>query len=247
MTLIKYLKSATNRHAVEELLNYRLLFDMKLAAARNDYHLLTYYSDVDHDGFDVIFDDRIMVRKVQLKTFAKASRTSQWQIHRAVLRPTHDTWLALGFFHPGLIRHTDVGVEGGVVLIEYDPNNNDLPVTYYYTDIYAITAIALSHWTRKSRTIAAAKLLRESLPNQKGTDKIGIAKGLFIKLASASHLLAILGLECDERKNWQDKVILSGQRDHWGPKPDMLPSVVEKHISEISDTLEHVSGLKRPA
>ena len=62
-----------NTHAIEELFNYRLLYDLKLAAFAHGYHLLTYYTDVDHDGFDVILDDRDYLRKIQLKTVAKDS------------------------------------------------------------------------------------------------------------------------------------------------------------------------------
>ncbi len=76
MSLEDYLNTNANLHAREELLNYRLLFDVKLAAAKIGYHLLTYYSDVDHDGFDVIFDDRHTVRKV-VNTGQKVQRFSE--------------------------------------------------------------------------------------------------------------------------------------------------------------------------
>src|SRR5210317_2265514 len=118
MALEDFLNEKPNLHAREELLNYRLLFDLKLAAMHVGYHLLTYYSDVDHDGFDLIFDDRHTVRKIQLKTASKVSTTPNWKIHRSIIRPTRDNWERLGFAHQGFIHETEAGVEGGFVLME---------------------------------------------------------------------------------------------------------------------------------
>ncbi len=60
-----------NTDAREEVLNHRLHYDLKIAPAERDYHLLSYIADVDHDGFDVILDDRDNLRKIQLKSTVK--------------------------------------------------------------------------------------------------------------------------------------------------------------------------------
>lgn len=247
MSLSNYLGKAANSHAREELFNYRLLFDVKMAAAQHNYHLQTYYSDVDHDGFDIIFDDHHTIRKVQLKTIMVRSKTSSWAIHRSILRPEHNNWEPLGFFHNGMAYKTECGVEGGVILMEIDAEKPDLLVTYYYTDIYVITAIALGHLNRNSKTVVAAKTLRTDLPSGKLTDKIDVAKNLFIKAAAPTNLLALLSLQSPSRTNWQNRVVLSGQRDHhWGTRPELLATELNQQISEIPDKIEEACGHNDP-
>lgn len=41
----------------ERIFFSRLSFDLKIAAARADYHLHLYEPDVDRDGFDIIVED----------------------------------------------------------------------------------------------------------------------------------------------------------------------------------------------
>ena len=246
MTLAQYMDLDANFHAREELLNYRLLFDMKLAAANHDYHLQTYYSDVDHDGFDIIFDDRHTVRKVQLKTVSHSATTKSWEIHRSVLRPTRDNWERLGFFHKGPAHETECGVEGGVILMRFDGSNPALPVAYEYTDIYVITAIALKHLPRHHSVYTAAKNLRGNLKDEALTDKIGVSEGLFVKVGSASNLLSLLSLQSPARINWQNRVVVSGQETEWGPKGQLLPSVLAQQIAEIPGAIQQASGHSHP-
>lgn len=246
MSLADYLDHDANLHAREELLNYRLLFDIKLAAAKYEYHLLTYYSDVDHDGFDIIFDDRHTVRKVQLKTVASTASTKSWDIHRSILRPERSNWERLGFFHRGPAHETDCGVEGGVILMRYDANKPDLPVTYHYTDIYVITAIALQHVPRHHTVYTAAANLRSELPNGGLTDKIGVSEGLFIQVTTPSNLLAMLSMQAPDQINWQNQVILSGQEAVWGPKPEMIPQVLAQQIAEIPASIQKACGHANP-
>ena len=121
MPLAQLLKEQ-NTHAIEELFNYRLLYDLKLAAFDRGYHLLTYYTDVDHDGFDVILDDRDNLRKTQLKTVASDSGTKSWGIHRSILRPVPNNFEPLGFNYD--VNNPNWGVEGGVILIDYEPKGS---------------------------------------------------------------------------------------------------------------------------
>ena len=245
MTLAQYLDVKANLHAREEILNYRLLFDAKLAAAKHGYNLLTYYCDVDHDGFDIIFDDRYTVRKVQLKTVGKGTPTGSWMIHRSVLRPTRHNWEDFGFLYTDTADSTDFGVEGGVVLMEYDAATPDFPVTYFYTDIFIITAIALGHLHTHASTTQAAKDLRTGLPTGKLTEKISVAKGLFVEANSASNLLALLSLQSPERINWQHRVRLSWQKS-FGVPPELVPGLLDQQIAEIPDVMKKVCGHDDP-
>lgn len=133
-----------------------------------------------------------------------------------------------------------------MILMEFDPDQPDLPVTYWYTDIYVITAIALEKLTRGGPTVTAANSLRDDLPNRELTEKISVAKGLFVKVAAPSNLLPMLSLQSPERINWQNRVILAGQELKWGPRPEMLPDVLAKRISEIPETIKQACGHDAP-
>jgi hypothetical protein len=63
-----FLLTPANTHFREAILMHRLFLDVKLTAARNGYYLSTYFDDVDHDGFDVIFDDKDYLKKTQVKS-----------------------------------------------------------------------------------------------------------------------------------------------------------------------------------
>lgn len=246
MPLHEFLKEPTNLHAREELFNYRLLFDLKTAAAAHGYHLLTYYSDVDHDRFDVIFDDRDLLRKVQLKTAVKES-TQSWEIHQGILRPTLFDWEELGFCILGPIAECPAGVGGGVVLMEYEVKGSAIEVIYSFTDIFVISAISLGLLKRPGTTKAAADALRAKL-SKKGpsTDKLGVAKGLFVRAETPAHLLAVLGLRSPHSKSWQSGVKALASEE-WGPKGRMLPEILDNFRNhEFLDSLKVACGHADP-
>jgi hypothetical protein len=246
MTLESFLSEKSNLHAREELLNYRLLFDLKLAAMQVGYHLLTYYSDVDHDGFDIIVDDHHTVRKIQLKTVSMSSATPNWQIHRSIIRPTMDNWERLGFTHHGCINETEAGIEGGFVLMEYNAANSELPVTYWYTDIYVITAIHLGLIKRNSATTTAVKNFRKNLVRKKLTEKISISKSYMVRVEKPHNLLSMLALFNDEKNNWHNRIVTIGMEDHWGPKGKILPSELTKMKNEVPSSLKTACGHPDP-
>ena len=86
--LREWMNEPKNMHVREAILMHRLCFDLQLAAAQRGYYLNTYYDDVDHDGFDLIFDDQDTIKKTQVKTVESESATQQWAIHKRILRPS---------------------------------------------------------------------------------------------------------------------------------------------------------------
>lgn len=234
-----------NTHAIEELFNYRLLYDLKLAAFVRGYHLLAYYTDVDHDGFDVILDDRDSLRKIQLKTVAKTAGTQTWDIHRSIIRPIAPNFEPLGFNFD--LSNPNWGVEGGVVLIEYEPKGEAINVRYYFTDIFVITAIALELLPHRHRaTIIAANALRGDLFNGSSNSKIGVAKGLFIEAATPQHLLALIDLHSEHNNGWRHAVRALAS-EQWGPKGMTLPGVLDGYRDGgVLDRLKQASGQVTP-
>jgi hypothetical protein len=195
-----------NTDAREEVLNHRLLYDLKLAAAERDYHLLSYVTDVDHDGFDVILDDRDNFRKIQLKSTVNKG-TNSWGIHKGLLRPSFRTLEALGF-EPAPLW----GTEGAVILIDVidetlnqgQANEKKLHrFEYSFTDIYYISLIATGVVAAPAPTVEAAKRVRKEIWEGKATDKTDVPRGLFLPAKDPSALLALAGFHSVYRHMWQ--------------------------------------------
>jgi hypothetical protein len=233
-----FLDAPSNSHAREELFNHRLLYDLKLAAFGRGYHLQTYYSDVDHDGFDVIFDDGDNLRKIQLKTVGGDAATNSWDIHRCILRPLARNYEELGFDFVG-----NWGVEGGVVLIDHVIDKSDsLQVSYFYTDIYIINGIALGLIPRHGNTKNAANNLRDGLQSGGSREKISVAKGLFVKVASPQHLLCILGMHSTLKYSGWQRRIRSLSSEEWGPKGRLLENVLGEYRKEMPFVMKDITG-----
>lgn len=194
----EFLNAPAHSHAKEELFNYRLLYDMKLAAADRGYHLLTYYSDVDHDGFDIIFDDRDTLKKVQLKTVRRGAATNSWDIHKHLLRPTLRNWEVFGYDFVA-----SPGVEGGVVLMEYEVGAQSTAVDYYYTDLYVITMSALEFRNVHYATRDAAQGIYTAVGQGGSNETVAVSRGCFVRAASPQHLLALIGLHSEHLNNWR--------------------------------------------
>jgi len=94
---------------------HRLIYDLQFAASKIGYFLEVYKGEVDQDGFDIILDDRDNIRKIQVKTVISGSRTSSWQIHKALLRPHYRFVEKLGF-EPS---PEGEGYQGGVILMDF--------------------------------------------------------------------------------------------------------------------------------
>ncbi len=240
MSLSKFLKTEANLHAREELFNYRLLFDLKTEAASQGFHLQSYHSDVDHEGFDVILDNAINLRKIQVKT-VHSNDTNSWQIHKSILRPTANNNEAMGFDY-----QRSWGVEGGVVLIEYKLKRNEqFDVSYFFSDIYVVNAIALELLCRQTRTKNAAIRVREHLAKGKPNDKINLARGLFIRAASPHNLLSLMGLSRTPQKDWHNRVRTLSSEE-WGPKGEVLSHVIDGFRDDFEHVIKEVSGHEAP-
>lgn len=131
-SLRKWMNEPGNLHGREAILMHRLCFDVQLAAAQRGYYLNTYYDDVDHDGFDVIFDDQDTIKKTQVKSVDSKAVTGQWGIHKRILRPSFEHIDKLGF-EPSA---EGLGVEGGFILMQFDTAIPGTAVKYFYTDLY---------------------------------------------------------------------------------------------------------------
>lgn len=248
MDLKKFLRESNQSHAREEILNHKLLFDLKLAAGACGYHLQNYYSDVDHEGFDLILDDGMNLRKIQLKSVGRDATTAKWNINRGLLRPMANNLEALGFqykspqFDDGRICW---GAEGGVILIDYDVQDGNVNVTYRFTDIYVIPAISLGILKRPAGTVKGADDLRKSLPEGKPNEKLEVNKGLFIEAFTPGNLLSLVGMESVIKRDWQMRVRALAS-EAWGPKGMMISTALLEYQTEFPAVMQEVAGHATP-
>jgi hypothetical protein len=192
--LEKYLMDSDNSHAKESLLNNKILFDLKLAAAERGYFLNFYTPEVDKDGFDIILDDQDSLTKIQLKTVMKNAGTTSWDIHKSLLRPEFSCCEQIGFE----ASPTGSGYQGGIVLLEIKLGDG-FEVDYFYTD--TIILLGIKHKIinlAKPPTEAAINKLFSGLIKGPSHEKIAVNKNMFIKAKNPACLLALIGLHNNE-------------------------------------------------
>ncbi|MCF6459157.1 hypothetical protein [Pseudoalteromonas sp. MMG024] len=238
--LEEFLFSPLNSHAKESIINNKLLFDLKLAAAERGYFLNAYTPEVDQDGFDYIFDDKDLLSKIQLKTVMKRANTKNWQIHKSLLRP--DMYIAedLGF----TCTQSHTGYQGGVILIEIE-DNNGLNVAYYYTDIIILCGLRDKIINKKRPP--SEKVLNNFFGNLvQGTshEKITLNKSMFLKANSPASLLALMGFHNSvNTSSWQYHI----QKIAYSPykQPDL--AAPEKHLKKyINEEIASISTSVKP-
>jgi hypothetical protein len=198
VSLAKFFEDKHNNTTREKMFFNRLYFDLKLAAAHRNYALAVFTPEVDRDGDDVSLDDGDLDRRFQLKTVLKTSKTASWKILKRVLRPSMESAKILGFSQ----SQEGVGLEGGAILIRIDNSDGACPVTYFFTDVFIISAFAfgLIQTPKNSyRRTHARNVLSEMHILREGKDVVSVPKSLFVEVKSAGCLLAIAGMHSAEK------------------------------------------------
>ncbi len=221
-----WMNEPANLHARENILMHRLCFDLQLATARHGYYLNTYYDDVDHDGFDLIFDDQDTIKKTQVKTVDSKAATGQWGIHKRILRPSFEHIEKLGF-EPSPVGE---GVEGGFILMQFDASVPDLAIRYFYTDLYVWLAFECGVIRRADgRSQKAVETCLDELRTGSGTDRLAVPWALLLQAKSPDELLALSGLHSRAGFDWATHVcaIANNMRSHLHPKMHLLRPLPE--------------------
>jgi hypothetical protein len=203
--LREWMNKKANLHAREAILMHRLCFDIQLAAAQRGYYLNTYYDDVDHGGFDLIFDDQDTIKKTQVKTVDLKAGTGQWDIHKRILRPSLEHIDKLGF-EPSAAGE---GVEGGFILMQFDTSVPGVAVRYFYTDLYVWLAFDCGVIRRRDgRSQAAVENCLKELQRGRGDERIGVPWALLLEAKGPDELLALNGLHGRASFAWKDRVFV---------------------------------------
>jgi hypothetical protein len=217
--LRQWMCSPANLHAREAILMHRLSFDIQLAAARRGYYLNTYYDDVDHDGFDLIFDDQDTVKKTQVKTVEAQAATGQWEIHKRILRPSFEHLDKLGFES----SPEGEGVEGGFLLMQFDTAVPGIGVKYFYTDLYVRLAfecdvIRRRHAARQTAVEDCLSALQRGL----GHERVVVPWAMMLQATGPDELLALSGLHGRADFWWKHHVFLIANHVRPQAHPEML-------------------------
>ena len=199
-----FLNKDKNMHAREQILMHRLFLDLQSAAASSGYYLNTYFDDVDHDGFDVIFDDQDYIKKIQVKSVHKDGTTAGWDIHKRMLRPTFQWLDMLGFE----CSSSGEGSEGGVILIAFAEENGELRADYYYTDVFILLMFYCGAIKRKhTKSQQAVEAIYSDWRRGIGSERIRIPKAAFFKAKSPAALLSLMGLHGGNDWAWKHHVM----------------------------------------
>jgi hypothetical protein len=187
---------------------------------------------VDHDGFDVIFDDGDLWKRFQVKTIF--GKTGCWDIHRRLLRPTTDVADYFGFE----ASPEGIGLCGGVILQKLGITSaGALTVTYLYTDLDILQAFHLGIIRRKHKgSNKAAVALFQAL--KRGYETISIPQGAFLQAKGPSELLALAGFntcECGPWIGWLRK--LSARHRCASSRGLELPGTEEKTTELIRENI----------
>lgn len=198
--LRRFFNSSVNTVTRERIFFDRLSFDLKIAAARADYHLHIYEPDVDRDGFDIVVEDQENgLGWFQLKAVLRSGSTSYWETTANFLRPSYDVGEAMS------VEPMGCGRGGGVILIEIDDATATGDVTYSYTDFRIMTALAECYMVeatppkggkgrpKKLRADAARDILAAVLTGAR-SDAIHLPRAVFVEAKSPDALLALMGL-----------------------------------------------------
>lgn len=236
-----FLSDHYNTRTRESLTNFRIFYDLKLAAAMRGYDLSLYIPDVDRDGFDLILDDLDVTIKIQLKSVLKGSNSGPWKIHKSMLRPAPQFCEQLGF-EPS---PSGTGVQGGVILMELDIRDCRIDFTYYYTDILLITALRLGIVERKPAVHSSTiDTFYKELNNGLSNDKVSVPKSLFIRSRGPEHLLGLMGLHNRITNAWWHHLISLGEDEFLSPvsherfpahKKSELRKIVASNLNQLSD------------
>jgi hypothetical protein len=195
--LRNFFADPANQTTRERIFFNRLSFDLKIAAAREGYHLHLYEPDVDRDGFDIVAEDEDTTGWFQTKAVLSSAGTSSWDIFADLL------WPSIAFAEGYGFDPAEAGRGGGVILIEIDDETTDGQVLYSYTDFNILVAIAEGYlierpWAGRGRPAVPArpqaKEVIEQVRRAKRGEKVSIPKKMFVRLKSPDDLIGVMGL-----------------------------------------------------
>lgn len=234
--LNKYLKENGSSHLFEALLRSRLHYDLRLAAACKGYDLQMYCPDIDHDGYDIILDDKESSIRVQLKSTHGEPDSRKWSVHRRHILPTYKSVEKLGLI-PGEVSE---GREGGILWTISEVLESEIKVSYAYCDI-AILAAFNYGFIKKVSDKNASKVGKgtwKRLCTRNEEKEFTISKNVFLKAESPECLLSLIGLS-SRYESWQHHLYTAIEL--FNKTPDYVETA-NTHISQMLKKLNNLTS-----
>src|SRR6266404_8087766 len=197
MSLNAFLGDDAFLHDREAMMMHQLVYDCRLVMAKLGTRLQVLSGEVDHDGFDIVFDDGEYLKRFQVKTVY--GKTTSWDIHKSLLRPSPESADYLGFQDP-----ISYGVGGGVILQKLNVTPQEtIAVNYLYTDLNIIRAFDLEIIKREHvGSQRAIEGIFEALKRGPSDGKINLAEGAFLEAKGSRELLALAGFNTTDWTTW---------------------------------------------
>lgn len=208
---LDYLKNPIKSLIREELVNYKLISDLKIEAAARKRYFKIYKPEIDFEGCDfIIEDDTDLSRKIQIKT--RIGIKKGWNIRKSILLPgsfNQDDYNLTATFCPTY--------PGAFILVDVFEKNNELRFQYNYIDanIIYLKAYGFIKVNKQSQQKSQG-LLR--LMDDPRVDSLMITNGQMIKLKTLKSLIFFLGIfqELDFSNNaWKAIQIQNRPRKHF--------------------------------
>ena len=232
-SLASFLRAAKNSRPREFLLTNRVIYDLMVAAAARNNHLIVYTPTVDSDGFDLILDDRDRLLPLQLKSVIRGGKASHWAIHRKLLRPELHRIEWFGF-EPSPCGE---GRGGGVLLTELKPDEDTIDITYRYTDLHILTALWLNLIEVSSPSQQRLQRLRQELTAQPG-GKVYVPRSAFVTARSPEHLLGLAGLHSRHNSTWPNLLYALARHEYEGRN---LPAPLDETRARLQEDLNQLT------
>ena len=174
-------------------MRHQLMHDLHLTFARFGQCIQIYEPEVDASGYDIILDDLIRTRRIQLKTKLKTASTGIWKVHKILLRPDIASLNKMPF-SPDSGGH---GYMGGIILTVADSSGDEIRYTYRYSDALVICARhygVLSPATAAERRSLDATFAELTEPDYR-PNRVTIRPPCFWTFSSLRPILALAGFD----------------------------------------------------
>lgn len=188
----QFLSSEHNSVSREVLFTHRITYELKLASAHSGFDLRVFRPDVDRDGFDLLLEQRSIVRLVQTKTVGARAKTSSWEVGCHLLHPSRKRAERLGFTLPQI--GLGDGLDGAVLAIVFDVVGDDIQVRYRVFDLSVAAAHAAELTGLGQKQVAQVESLLARLRNAKGLGRVRVPRWMFLDVPTAEGVLALLGM-----------------------------------------------------
>ncbi|MBA4766196.1 MAG: hypothetical protein K2Q29_06595 [Sphingomonadales bacterium] len=192
MSLLQFLNSPENSVARERMVHMKAALQMKLAAASGGYQLQMTEPEIDNAGFDFTAAHRYDLLHLQNKSTLDSVGVNSWDFHPLLFQ--------VPFLERDISPKIDGvpiggldGAMGGALLhvISSEAAREDrLEVTYFYSDIFFLSAVEQGIYDQKDFSVEEARDLLRKIRYGEWGKRIKLPKRAFLQIKSPAAIVA---------------------------------------------------------